>query len=648
MKQLYEKQTANYPRLSCDKFFADYDNEFSFSGITDTSMRFIENAQLLKPSLWKRFVEQFKLRPDSDHRWRGEFWGKMMRGACFVYSYTKNPELYRTLSETVSEMISVQEESGRISSYNLETEFKSWDMWCRKYVLLGMQYFLEICTDQKLYAEVVDSMCRQADYIMKYIGPEEGKMQITDTAGLWRGAASSSILEPFVRLYSITGKKQYFDFATYIIRYGGIDVDNVFELAYENKLYPYQYPITKAYEMTSCFEGLLEYYRITGEEKCKTSVINFADKLLESDFTIVGSAGCTHELFDHSSVRQANTNNGLLGQETCVTVTLMKFMYQMTLLTGNPKYADAFECSFYNAYLGAVNTEGKIGAATLPEGAISEPLPFDSYSPLTVGKRGNAIGGFCLMPDNHYYGCCACIASAGAGLVPKIALLSAIDGFAVNLFLPGTIQSTTPSGGKITFVTETTYPVSGSVKITLNLDTNEEFALYIRNPKWSKNTQLLVNGTSQKSANGYIKLQKTWRCGDVIELILDMRTEAIRPTPYGHQLINTKIPVKFANYMVAVYDEEDPIAKHHIAYRRGPIILAQDSRLGYDLSRPIAPITDEDGYADAALTEDIAYPHIVGAVIPLKDGKSITLSDYASSGKTWSDESLMAAWILTE
>lgn len=47
-------------------------------------------------------------------------------------------------------------------------------------------------------------------------------------------------------------------------------------------------------------------------------------------------------------------------QETCVTVTLMKFLYHLTMLTGNSKYVDAFETSYYNAYLGAINTEGVI------------------------------------------------------------------------------------------------------------------------------------------------------------------------------------------------------------------------------------------------------------------------------------------------
>ncbi len=78
---------------------------------------------------------------------------------------------------------------------------------------------------------------------------------------------------------------------------------------------PYQYPVTKAYEMISCFEGLLELYRVTGDEKCKKAALNFTDRILETDFTVIGSCGCTHEFLDHSTVRQAKEETGPLMEE---------------------------------------------------------------------------------------------------------------------------------------------------------------------------------------------------------------------------------------------------------------------------------------------------------------------------------------------
>ncbi len=649
MRPLYKQNTANYPRIKTDKFFADYGNEYKYTGHLDEAIKYIEDFQLLRDDLWVRFVQQF--REDADHEggWRGEYWGKMMRGACFTYSYTKNPELYKMLTKTVCEMMDSRDENGRISSYGIDHEFEAWDLWARKYVILGMEYFLEICEDSELCAKITECLCGQVDYIMNKIGDGEGKTQITKVTRHWRGLNSSSLLEPIVRLYNITKEQKYLDFAEHIVNSGGTDVVNIFDLAYNNKLYPYQYPVTKAYEMTSCFEGLLEYYRVVGNEKYKTAVINFADKVLESDFTIIGCCGCTHELFDHSTVRQANTTNGIIMQETCVTVTLMKFFYQLTLLTGDPKYSDAFEISMYNAYLGSINTDKVIEPtikAEYPDLEL-EPLPFDSYSPLTAGTRGNGIGGFKVMSDNHYYGCCACIGSAGSGLIPKMTLLTTQNGIVVNMFIDGDIKTKTPLGKNLLIKTTTKYPVCGKVHIELDTEATEVFEILVRNPYWSEITKVSVNGESVEANEGYIRLDREWRSSDCIDIELDMRTKALKPIPYGSQVLMNEV-IWGANYTIPTYDEEDPIAKNHLALQRGPIVLAQENRLGYSVDEPSDIATDADGYVNVTFPErDIApYKHILEVCVPLKDGSMMHVTDYASAGKLWTEESKMAAWML--
>lgn len=654
MRELYNKNSANFPRLGTDRFFSDYKNEYKYIGFADDAFKFVSEAQLLRPELWERFVDQFRMEDaDSDNGWRCEYWGKMMRGACFVYSYSRDEKLYKILAETVCDMTDTADENGRISSYAVSHELDGWDIWGRKYVLLGMQYFLEICNDSGLCERIIRSMRAGADCIMAKIGSGDGQKKITEASRNWRGLNSSSLLEPIVRLYSITKEKKYLDFAEYIIECGGTSVANIFRLAYENKLYPFQYPVTKAYEMISCFEGLLEYYRITGMEWLRTAVINFADKILESDFTVIGCAGCTNELFDHSAVRQANTDNGRIMQETCVTVTLMKFMYQLNLLTGNAGYADAFEISFYNAYLGSLNTEQVIEPTIKNDhpGLFAEPLPFDSYSPLTRGKRGNGIGGFKIMSDGHYYGCCACIGAAGIGLVPKLQLVSAQDGFAMNLYIPGSVRTTAPDGTAITFETDTDYPADGNIGITVRTDKRCRFKLYLRIPEWSDtgNTTLTINGAVADIRSGYTPLEREWQDGDTVMLSLDMRTKAIRPTPYGHQVLMNKVIWKY-NYIVPTYDSEDPSAKFHVALRRGPLMLAQSSGLSGDLLTPAHIAVSDDGYVrvNAADKGSVPFRCLASFDVPLENGGYVTLTDYASAGKRWDREDEIAVWILNE
>lgn len=650
MRKLYEENTANYPRFGTDVCFVDYENTYRYTSKLHDVFDFVMERQLMDPVLWQRFVAQYKLQPDNGRGWRGEYWGKMMRGACFVYSYNKDEKLYSLLTQTVKDMMAVVREDGRLSTYLQEQEFGGWDMWCRKYVLLGMQYYMEICDDLQLKAEITESMCKQLDYIMVHVGPGEGKKLITKTTSHWRGLNSSSILEPVVRLYSITGKQEYLDYAKYIIDCGFTDISNIIQLVINDEFAPYQYPITKAYEMISCFEGLLEYYRITKEEQYKEVLIRFAERVLETDFTVIGSCGCTHEQFDHSTVRQANTNNGPM-QETCVTVTLMKFLYQLHLLTGDSKFVDAFEISLYNAYLGALNTAQIVEPLIYEQHPdwVAEPLPFDSYSPLTAGKRGTLVGGMLVMPDMHYYGCCACIGSAGIGLVPKMQLLSRKDGFNLNLYTDGTITSKTPMGQAVTFKLTTKYPVDGKVSIKLSLEKPESFKLYLRNPAWSKHTKCCAGAASMTVGGGYLCLEKTWQDGDTVELELELRVQVIRPIPYGTQVIMSK-NVAGQNYVTPVFDREDPLAKRHIALQRGPVMLAQENRLGYSVDDPIEVKINKDETVDAifpAAPKNV-YDSLLEMQIPLADGSYMTVTDYGSAGKLWNDESKMAVWMFTK
>ena len=224
-------------------YYPDYQRQFS--GICDTMLRLIQSRHLEAASLWPLFVNQFKTHPDpKDNGWRGEYWGKMMRGACLTYQYSRDEKLYAILTETVKDMLTAQDADGRFSTYTKEAEFRGWDMWCRKYVMLGLLHYHEICRDEALRGEIVTALCKHLDYIISKIG--EGKLDITQTSDIWEGVNSSSVLEPVMRLYHLTGKQSYLDFATYIVNRGGADSQNIFQTAYEGKLYPYQYKVVNA------------------------------------------------------------------------------------------------------------------------------------------------------------------------------------------------------------------------------------------------------------------------------------------------------------------------------------------------------------------------------------------------------------------
>ena len=77
-------------------------------------------------------------------------------------------------------------------------------------------------------------------------------------------------------------------------------------------------------------------------------------------------------------------------------------------------------------------------------------------------------------------------------------------------------------------------------------------------------------------------------------------------------------------------------------------LLAQENRLGYSVDEPVDILVQEDGYVDATIScDEIApYEHLVEVEILLTDGRKMHVTDYASAGKLWTEESKMAAWML--
>lgn len=604
------------PRIGTDKLFPLSAGSFDYRGYLDDAVRFIEDYQLMDAPLWSKFVNVFIQQPDGENRgWRGEYWGKMMRGGCITYTYTQSPALLQTLTDTVRALIATAEPNGRISSYTQDKEYCGWDIWSRKYILLGLEHFYEICTDEALKADVLRTMCAHADYMLSTIG--EGKIDITEASNNWDGVNSSSVLEPVVRLYALTGEQKYLDFATYIVQRGGGKYENIFETAYEDKKLPYEYRVTKAYETISCFEGLLEYYRVTGIEKWRDAAIHLGRRICESEVSVIGTCGCWHELFDHTKTRQLSTTYTGVQQETCVTVTWMKFCLQLLCLTGESSFADEIEKSVYNAMIGAINYE---------KSKHHGGLPFDSYSPLIISPRARSTGGKQYLADGSHYGCCACIGSAGTGLIPLSSVLLRTDGIAMNLYIPGTVAARTPADAPLEIEIKTNYPADGAISMTLDTTDKESFTVAIRIPAWSRSTTLAVNGELLDVQPGrYAEIRRVWQCGDKIELFLDMRTEVIRP--------EGKLP-----------DADSP---YHVALRRGPLTLARDSRLPGDIHDPVAIATDAEGFATVEPSDTPAFQHFHAFRVKQEDGSWLETVDYASAGRTWDNRSLVSAWMPT-
>lgn len=578
----------------------------SYSFPVDFYSSFVTKDQLKDRKLWAKFVEVYRTREDiNDLGWRGEYYGKMMRGASLMYQYTHDEELYDVLSSVVRDLLSTQDKDGRISTYTVDQEFSGWDIWCRKYVLTGTLHFWRICKDESFKTEILSSLMRHADYIIERIGI--GKKSILETSHWYGGLNSSSILEPFVDLYSVTHEKRYLDFAEYILNEGGCLGGNLLLLAEEDKLYPFQYPEIKAYEMMSFFEGALSFYEVTGEERYLSAVEKFTRRVAESDITVIGCAGCRNEKFDNARNTQSlEVEDGTIMQETCVTVTWMRLLERLVRVTGKGIYAEEFTKSALNAMLGSVNIN-KENQFSREEKKLLPGLTFDSYSPLTYQTRGIGIGGFKRFSDTEdyeYYGCCACIGAAGIALIPLESVMEKEkDHLTFNSYFSGRIEYEGTS-----IIVENSIYSKGYVKLFIENPECKEIYLDLLIPSWAKEPKASVDGKEERVGSGYHKIKLIGKkCHDV--------------------------------YLFLYPTLREERSRGKISYSFGDLTLARDeAKESVDIR---APFTPSDDYTPLPPMEN----ELLRLRLNTKEGP-VLLTDYQSCGKKWNGEKArISVWL---
>ncbi len=155
----------------------------------------------------------FKNKLDNGGGFTGEFWGKWFTSAALAYGYQPTQAHKNILDKSIFDLLKTQDADGRLSSYSRENDFGFWDIWGRKYAILGIIAYYDQTGDK----EALKAVCHSIDALIEIAGP--GKKKLTETGLRILGALSScSILEPVVLVYERTGNKKYLDFAQYMVK----------------------------------------------------------------------------------------------------------------------------------------------------------------------------------------------------------------------------------------------------------------------------------------------------------------------------------------------------------------------------------------------------------------------------------------------
>ena len=527
----------------------------------------------------------------------GEMWGKAVRSGCMFYRYTADPELKEILSQTVKDLLSTVRPNGSISCVPPEKQpdGPGGDLWERKYVLLGLDHYYDLVEADPA---VLRAMTDQADCIIEQVG-EPPKVPITSLGWSPNHIESSTLLEPFMRLYNRTGEKRYLDFARYIVSTGGSEGYDIFRQAYDN-VPPHEMggPYPKAYEMMSMFEGAVEYYRVTGDEYVRRSFMNLDDNIRRNEITIVGNGGGDQpyhpavmgEGWDHTAVEQTNPDITRM-METCVGVTWMKFCSQILRLTGDPSAVDEIEKYIYNGLLGAMKPSG--------DGF--------SYVNLFNGEKVTNYGWgttFGSLPVT----CCNLNGPMGLAYIPFVAVMESDRGPVVNLYNAARAELSTPQGDSLSLRIETDFPLSDRVLVRVDPHAASLFTLSLRIPSWSERTVVKVNGKKVRSVEpgAYLSLERTWEPGDRVELAFDMRCRLLDASRGSNRAGDS--------FQALVW---------------GPIVLARDENIDPDYDEPVRVVAGKDRVVRVKRVAPTLASTRLEFEVPTDDGP-IRMTDYAS------------------
>ncbi len=575
------------------------------TGFIEQRLNAAYNNRILTQDV-SRLVAPFRNRTET-RCWQSEFWGKWFTSAVLAYRYRPDIVLKKKLDTAVEQLIATQTSDGYIGNYAPAARLEQWDIWGRKYCLLGLLAYYDLQKD----TQTLEAAKKLADHLIQEL---KDKSALIVKKGNHRGMAASSVLEPICLLYNRTGEKRYLEFANEIIKeWESESGPQLISKSAVPVAHRFPRPANwfgweqgqKAYEMMSCYEGLLELYRLTGKQEYKEAVERTWRSIEQTEINITGSGSAAECWFGGKALQTLPVSHY---QETCVTATWIKLNQQLLKLTAAVKYADAIEQSFYNSLLGAMTPDGTDWA---------------KYSPL-AGYRQRG-GEQCGMGLN----CCVASGPRALFTLPLSSVMHQENGIRLNFFLPGVYELTTPGKQKLLVKQETNYPVTGVVGLKLQLVKPETFSVSIRIPSWSAHTALTINGQSQSDPSGgqYLTITRTWNPGDQIALNLDMR---------GRLMYSGN-------------------GSQYFAVQYGPLVLARDSRLGApDTDEALIPVKSNESYINLEPCEakDGKFWVCFKALVKTeshKEGRAdpvpVLLCDYASAGNTYLEASRFRVWM---
>jgi DUF1680 family protein len=366
-----------------------------------------------------------------------------------------------------------------------------------------------------------------------------------------------------VKLYRITGKKEYLETAKYFIEerghYTGYDAKS--KDPWKNGAYWQDHiPVVEQKEAVGhavragyLYAAMADVAALTDDKAFLSAIDSIWNNVVTKKIYVqggVGAVGSGERFGDNYELPNATAYN-----ETCAAIANVYWNHRMFLLHGESKYIDILEKSLYNGLISGVGMDGK------------------SFFYTNAMEIKNHYHHKDMEEERSGWFPCSCCPTNITRLIPSVpgyVYAQKGDAVYVNLFISGK-SSLTVNKKVVEIEQKNNYPWDGKLAFHLNPKASQAFNLLVRIPGWSQGqampsdlytftkasdtkVTITVNGKPENYtvSNGYAVLNRKWKKGDVVEVNLPMDVQRITA--------NTKV--------------EDDQGK--IALQRGPLIYCAE------------------------------------------------------------------------
>jgi len=475
---------------------------------------------------------------------------KVIEGASYALSVQPDPQLDAYLDDLIVKISAAQEADGYL--YTTRTidpthphqwaGTKRWELEkvdSHELYNLGHLYEAAVAHYQATGKRTLLNIAlKAANLLDQTFGP--GKQSI------WPGHQITEM--GLAKLYRVTGDARYLNLAKFMLDARGPDGSRGSGRKYNQsqaKVTEQTEAVGHAVRATYMYSGMADVAALTGD----LSYVNAIDKIwgdvAEKKLYITGGIGATGS--GEAFGGPYELPNMSAYNETCAAVGNDFWNQRLFLLHADAKYIDVMERTLYNGLISGVSLDGM---------SFFYPNPLESAG---QHKRSPWFG----------VACCPGNITRFLPSVPGYVYAQQGDSLYVNLFVGSTAEIKMDNGRKLKLVQETRYPWDGTVKMTVSPDRSSNLTINVRIPGWARNEPvpsslyrfvdtveepvvLKVNGKpAPLNVNkGYASVNRRWKQGDAIELVLPMPVRRI-----------------LANELVQA-------DRGRVALQRGPIVYA--------------------------------------------------------------------------